>query len=63
MRKYTTIYKAQITEILDESSMLYVPKDEDGTYNEKAIAEEMKKLLDVDDVVIESMKVFAGEED
>ena len=62
MKEYTLIYNAQVTEILTEDEIGTVPFNEDGlTVDEKRLAEMVKVVLDVDDVVIDSVKVFEAE--
>ena len=58
-KEYTLIYNAQVTEILTEEEIEKVPFKEDGiTVDDRKLAEMVKTVLDVDDVVIDSVKVF-----
>ena len=57
MKEYTLIYKAEITEILNEEEMALVPT-KDGKIDVQALAGLAKIELDVDDVVISKVKVF-----
>ena len=59
MKEFTLIYNAQVTEILTEDEIGAVPFKEDGiTVDEKKLGEMVRNILDVDDVVVESVKVF-----
>ena len=59
MKEYTLIYTAQVTEILTEEEIKAVPFKENGITVDKAMLAEMVKIvLDVDDVVIGKVKVF-----
>ena len=57
MKEYTLIYKAEITEILNEEEMALVPT-KDGKIDVQALAGLAEEMLDVDDVVISKVKVF-----
>ena len=59
MKEFTLIYNAQVTEILTEEDFKAVPLNEDGiTVDEYKLAELVRNALDVDNVVIDSVKVF-----